>query len=153
MPESIPTRWLDVLWPAVCARVTHPVTGVKLDADATAKIASMVVGQFLDEHDHPPATLELAHRWMAGRASMAAMIWVASERGRTGNPQLYCDTETLDGKPNPGVHAIDAAARTTLTDFERYLLTVLFAEGSQTRREMANDPWVLQKAGLDVAAF
>lgn len=288
--DLLPAGWLEVLWPAVCARVQRPVAGVKLEAAATARVASTVFGTFLDAHPEPPATVEAALQWLAGRASAAAVAWVASERRRTGDPNLHRDPEAVAWEKNPdfdalrerdeggvltsrewavaepvlrrrafpvlariGVKdedaedvimeslgeltqarpgggllekmnvfeelprffatmaerrgiswlrrqtarkrqasnpgladsmdapdsatrrtladprssrshdgrapwesatfdAIHAGCRNALTDFEWHLLTVLFVEGTHTRLDLANDPWVLEQAGLEATA-
>ena len=290
-PDLTPAGWLEVLWPAVCARVQRPVAGVRLDAAGTARVAASVLSGFLDAHAEPPAGVEAAQQWLAGRAAPAALAWVAAERRRTGDPELHRDAEALSWERNPDFDALRArgpggaltsrdwalaepvlrrralpvlarmgvkdedaedvimealgeltqartdgggplekmqifeelprffatmaerraiswlrkqsarkrqashpalaepmdapdsaarrtladprsgrphdphapwesatfdaihrACRTALTDFEWHLLTALFVEGTHTRLDLANDPWVLEQAGLDPAA-
>ena len=289
--DVTPDGWLEVLWPAVCARVRRPVAGVRLDAAGTARVAAAVLGEFLDAHPVPPASVEAAQQWLSGRAAAAALAWVAAERRRTGDPGLHRDPEAAAWEENPDFDALRArgaggeltsrdwalaepvlrrralpvlarlgvkdedaedvimealgeltqaradgggpldkmhlfeelprffatmaerraiswlrkqsarkrqashpalaepmdapdsaarrtladprtgrphdrhapwesatfdaihrACRTALTDFEWHLLTALFVEGTHTRLDLANDPWVLEQAGLDPAA-
>lgn len=99
--ELLPGGWLEVLWPAVCVRVQRPVAGVRLDAENTVRVARSVFHDFLDAHPEPPASVEAAQQWLVGRASAAALNWVAAERRRTGDPDLHRDPEALWWPHNP----------------------------------------------------
>jgi hypothetical protein len=92
----------------VCARVRHPVAGVRLEAEATARVAGAVFGDFLNAHPEPPASLEAAQQWLVGRAAPAALAWVAAERRRTGDPQGHRDLETAAWERNPDFDALRA---------------------------------------------
>jgi hypothetical protein len=104
--EDRPAAWLEALWPAVCARVQRPVAGVLLDRAGTGRVAAGVMGAFLDAHAEPPASVEAAHEWLAGRAASAALAWVAGERRRAGDPGLYRDAEALAWERNPDFDAL-----------------------------------------------
>ena len=107
-PDLMPAGWLEVLWPAVCARAQRPVAGVRLDAAATARVAARVFGEFLDAHPEPPASVEAALQWLAGRASQAALAHTAAERSRSGDPDLFRDPETAAWEHNPDFKALRA---------------------------------------------
>jgi len=104
--DSLPAGWLEVLWPAVCARVRRPVAGVCLDDAGTARVASSVFSDFLHAHPEPPASVEAAHHWLAGRAAAAAVAWVAAERRRTGDQELHRDPEVAAWERNPDFDAL-----------------------------------------------
>ncbi len=106
MSDLLPSDWLDVLWPAVCARVRRPVAGVCLDGSATAEVASGLFGMFLAEHDDPPGSLEASQAWLAERASASAVAWVARARLRAGNPDLHRDAEAAFWERNPDFDAL-----------------------------------------------
>lgn len=105
-PDSIPAVWLEVLWPAVCARVQRPVAGVCLDGASTARVALSVFNDFLNAHPEPPASVEAAQQWLVGRASAAAVAWVAAERRRTGTPEVHRDPEAVAWERNPDFDAL-----------------------------------------------
>ena len=106
--DDTPAGWLEVLWPAVCARVRRPVAGVLLDRAVTARVAARVMGEFLEAHAEPPWSVEAAHEWLAGRAAPAALAWVAAERRRAGDPQLYRDAAALAWERNPDFDSLRA---------------------------------------------
>lgn len=107
-PELMPAGWLEVLWPAVCARVQRPVAGVLLDTSSTARVAARVFGEFLDAHPEPPASLESAQQWLAARASQAALAHVAAERARTADPDRFRDPDVAAWEHNPDFDTLRA---------------------------------------------
>jgi len=135
-PTLMPAGWLEMLWPAVCTRVRHPVGGVRLDPAATARVAAGVLQAFIAAHPEPPASLEAAQQWVAARAAAAALDWVAEERRRTGDPEGHRDPETAAWERNP--------------DFEA--LRVRDAGGVLTSREWAVAEPVLRRRALPALA-
>ncbi|MFN0128483.1 MAG: hypothetical protein ACKV19_17550 [Verrucomicrobiales bacterium] len=105
-PHSLPGDWLEVLWPAVCARVQRPVVGVRLDGAAMMEVASALFGQFLDAHPEPPVSLEAAQAWLAERAAPAAVAWVARARQRAGDAELHRDADAEFWEHNPDFDAL-----------------------------------------------
>jgi len=135
-PAPHRAAWLDDLWPAVFARVRIPVSGVRIDDATAARLASMVVGEFLDAHPELPDTLEAALQWLSGRASAVAVDRVASERRRTADPDLYRDPAASGWTSNP--------------DFD--LLRQPSVNGMLTSIEWTHAESVLRGHGLPVLA-
>lgn len=101
-PEVIsPARWLEALWPVLCARVRRPVGGVRLPDERVAALAGGLIEEFLAAHPEPPAGLEQAQQWFAVRAAPRALAWLAEERKRSGDWQAGRDPEALAWEKNP----------------------------------------------------
>lgn len=101
-PDAIPpARWLEVLWPALCARVRRPVGGVCLEGGPVSALASGLIEEFLAAHPELPASFEQAQQWFASRASARTLAWLGEERRRSGDWQLGRDAEALAWERNP----------------------------------------------------
>ncbi len=94
-------QWIDVLWPAVCARTRRPVAGVLLNAGAASGVAEEIFEGFLEQFPTQPGTWEHVQHWLTTRAAPAALEWVAGERARTGNNEAFRDPDRTAWERNP----------------------------------------------------
>lgn len=111
-------------------------------------------------------------RFFATMVERRAISWQRKQSARKRQPVNPALQERLDDADNPlsftladpksitgndpwghlSFDRIYKACKNTLTDLEWHLVTTLFVEGTQTRLELAGDPWVLEHLGIGGAA-
>ncbi len=101
MPAAERTEWIKVWWPAVCVRVQRPVAGVRLEPDIVGRIAREVMLSFFEAFPEGPDSKEAALHWLASRAAPRALVWLAAERQRTGQPEVGRDPDGTWWEKNP----------------------------------------------------
>ncbi len=94
-------RWIDILWPQVCARARRPVSGIVLPGDAVAAVARDSFESFLDSAmDEEPAWESVAYA-LRREVAPRALEWVAAERARRGEQDFASDGARREWEKNP----------------------------------------------------
>lgn len=101
MHSSPPERWIDILWPQVCARARRPVSGVVLPIAAVAEVARGSFEAFLDSAMDEEPTWESVAYALRREVAPRALEWVASERVRCGDSDFARDIEGREWEKNP----------------------------------------------------
>lgn len=101
MPTAERTQWIQSLWTTVCQRVQRPVAGVRLVTADVERLARELLQEFFQAFPEGPDSQETAQHWLAERAPVRALTWLAAERRRTGNWDAGRDPDATWWERNP----------------------------------------------------
>lgn len=88
----------EEMWQLAYRRASQPLTDLSLPGDAVGELLEGVFLKIIDETPELPPRVELSASVLE-KAKKAALRWVADERHRTGDPDLY---RVTTGKNHPG---------------------------------------------------